>query len=132
MLKTSCVSPFSWKQKAAYLRNMNNVGSRNLFQQVLSVLLKHFDLERQAAGINESGALGLLSEKNPQLVDLLYELRNSENAFLFVKADRELRQKVPDIWQLQCKQSEQALNDVLTKLQVIGGSLDLQFPQKTG
>lgn len=108
---------------------MNKVGNKNLFQQVVSMLLMHFDLEQQAIEKNENEILDLLYASNDQLVSLLHELKNAETALLFVKGDRELRQKVPDIWHLQCERSENVLIETLAKLQLIGNSMGLQFPQ---
>lgn len=108
---------------------MNNVGNKNLFQQVVSMLLVHFDLEQHAADRNENEIVALLHANNEQLVSLLNDLKNAETAYLFVRGDRELRQKVPDIWQLQCERSEIVLVEALAKLQSIGNSMELQFPQ---
>ncbi len=108
---------------------MNNVGNKNLFQQVVKMLLMHFDLEQQAAGKNENEIVALLLANNKQLVGLLLEFKNAETAYLFVKGDRELRQKVPDVWQLQCKKSENMLVETLAKLQLTGNAMGLQFPQ---
>jgi hypothetical protein len=129
LLKTSYGISFTRNQKAAYFRNMNIVGSRNLFQQFLWVFIKHFDLEKLAFGMNDNGMLTLLYDKDARLVELLHELKNAETAYIFVKSDKELRLKVPDIWKLQCNQSEQALNELHASLQLYGASIGAAFPQ---
>jgi hypothetical protein len=108
---------------------MNNVGTENLFQQVVSMLLNHFDLEQQASGMNENDVLDLFAVYNDQLIRLLYELKNAEAAYSYVKTDRELRHKVPDIWQLQCERSATSLSECMAKLQLIGNFMNLKFPQ---